>query len=123
VIADIAALATLLATGPVLAWAVDHPALIAAWSSVAGVMTGTAFTALLGRAAAEADGDERSAAAAIESADHLGAALGALVTGVIWVPVFGITATCLLFALLKLASLAGLILPRKGRLAPETIGN
>lgn len=79
------------------------------WSVLAGVVTGAAFPALLGIAAAHRRGDERRAAAAIEAADHLGAAFGALVTGVIWLPVYGIAVTCLLFAAIKGLSLLGLL--------------
>jgi len=53
-------------------------------------------------------GDERRAAARIEAADHLGAALGALITSLIWLPVYGIVPTCLMFAAFKVASLLGL---------------
>jgi len=43
-------------------------------------------------------------AGAVDASDHLGAALGAAVTGVILIPVFGIWATALLLACLKAAS-------------------
>lgn len=113
-LADAAALLLMLVSGPVLAWAIDLPAVIAAWSAVAGAVTGAAFPALLAVCASPRGGDERSAAGWIEAADHLGAALGALAASVIWLPVYGIVATCLLFAALKGASLLGLI-PSLGR--------
>jgi predicted MFS family arabinose efflux permease len=53
--------------------------------------------------------DERLAAGTMESADHVGAAFGALVTGIVWLPVFGLVATSLMFAALKAASLIGQI--------------
>jgi spermidine synthase len=116
VAADAAVLALLLASGPLLALAADAPALIAFWSLAAGAVTGAAFPALLGRAAAPADGDERKAASSIEAADHLGASLGALVTGAIWLPVFGVARTCLLFVALKAAALLGqLVAVRRAR--------
>ena len=91
--------------------------LIAAWSAVAGVVTGAAFPALLAVCAERRGGDERRAAARIEAADHLGAAAGALVTSVIWLPVYGIGPTCLMFAALKAASFLGLVpnVIRRGR--------
>ncbi len=85
------------------------------WSVVAGLVTGAAFPALLGLAAGAHQGDERRAAAAIEAADHLGAAFGAVVTGVVWLPVYGIAGTCLLFAVLKGVSFFGLAGSRPGR--------
>ena len=111
-LADGAALALLLATGPVLTAALAVPEVVAGWSAVAGAVTGLAFPVLL-EAAAGAGRDERQSAAAIEAADHLGAAFGALVTGLIWLPVYGITATCLLFAGLKAISLLGLTTRRR----------
>jgi spermidine synthase len=41
------------------------------------------------------------AASAVDAADHTGAGVGALVTGVILVPVLGISGTCLVVALMK----------------------
>lgn len=120
IVADAAVLALLLASGPLLANAAGAPALIAFWSLSAGAVTGAAFPALLGRAAAPAGGDERRAALAIEAADHLGASLGALVTGAIWLPVFGVARTCLLFAALKAAALLGqLAAVRRGAGVPR----
>jgi spermidine synthase len=110
IVAEIAALLMVGATGPVLALAIDLPWIIAAWSGVAGAITGAAFPALLALAAEGRGGDERRAAARIEAADHLGAALGALITSLIWLPAYGIVATCLLLAAFKAASLGGLLL-------------
>ncbi|UCG88719.1 MAG: fused MFS/spermidine synthase [Gemmatimonadota bacterium] len=44
------------------------------------------------------------AAAAIDAADHIGGALGALVTGVALVPILGVTSTCLAVAAMKALS-------------------
>jgi spermidine synthase len=107
VFADLGIVVLLVLTGPVLSASFDAPWIVAAWSALAGIVTGAAFPALLNLAAQNREKDERKAAPAIEAADHIGAAFGALITGVIWVPVYGITTTCLLFAVLKTASLLG----------------
>jgi spermidine synthase len=108
-ICDVLALAFLLATGPFLVAFHDYSLPVAAWSCAAGLVTGVAFPVFL-RAAAMAHGnDERLAAGTMESADHVGAAFGALVTGIVWLPVFGLVATSLMFAALKAASLIGQI--------------
>ncbi len=108
-----AMLAFLLATGSVIGAILGHPWLIASWTALGGMVTGAAFPALL--AAAAGKGDERRVAFAIESADHLGAAFGAFVVGVIWLPVHGIANTCLLLAALQAAALVGLVLPDRRR--------
>jgi spermidine synthase len=107
VIADLGIIVFLVLTGPVLSASFSSPGMVATWSAVAGIVTGTAFPALLNRAAQNRRNDERKVAPVIEAADHIGAAFGALITGVIWVPVYGITTTCLLFAVLKIVSLLG----------------
>ncbi|MCP4676893.1 MAG: hypothetical protein GY854_15530 [Deltaproteobacteria bacterium] len=109
IVAEVTMLAFLIVSGPVLNAAMDSVSVVAGWSAVAGLVTGIAFPALLGQAARRS-GDERRVAAVIEAADHFGAATGAVVTGVIWLPVFGTTVTCLMFAVLKMASLIGLVL-------------
>ncbi len=48
-------------------------------------------------------------AGAIDSADHAGAFIGALLTGVLFVPLFGITGSCLIIVGLNLASLLFLL--------------
>ena len=103
------ALGLLLATGPILGAALSHEWLAVIWSVVAGAATGAAFPAFLAVVARERGADERASAAPIEAADHLGAAFGALVTGVVWLPAYGLMTTALLFAGLKLAALAGSI--------------
>jgi predicted membrane-bound spermidine synthase len=106
-IADILVLLILLVSAPTLALAGEYHQIPSAWSLVAGFVTGAAFPALLGEAAKFKNNDERLVAASMEAADHLGAAYGALATGLIWLPVYGISTTCLLFGLLKAASLLG----------------
>ncbi|MCP4604304.1 MAG: hypothetical protein GY847_27915 [Proteobacteria bacterium] len=109
IIADLAMLAFLLFSGPVLSASLDCATIVSGWSLGAGIVVGMAFPALLGMAVRTRLGDERRAAAAIEASDHFGAAAGAFVTGVIWLPVFGITTTCLFFAGFKTASLINLV--------------
>jgi spermidine synthase len=110
VVADGTVLVFLMMSGPVITATASAPWLPVVWSLISGIVTGAAFPALLGLAARYRGKDERRAAAMIEAADHFGAAFGALVTGVSWLPVFGITNTCLLFAFFKVASLAGVVL-------------
>jgi predicted membrane-bound spermidine synthase len=110
VLVDAVVLVFLVLTGPVLGTFRDSVAIVFFWSFVAGVVTGSAFPALLGLGAKKRLGDERSAAAAIEAADHFGAAMGALITGIVWVPVFGVSVTCFIFACFKAISLLGLLL-------------
>ncbi|MCG2660770.1 MAG: hypothetical protein L6437_11065, partial [Kiritimatiellae bacterium] len=52
-------------------------------------------------------------AALTNAADLAGAALGGLVVGVFLLPLFGITATCLLLAALKVSSLLCLLAARR----------
>ncbi len=73
-------------------------------SAAAGIITGSAFPAFLGMAAKSKNRDEREVAASIESADHLGAAFGAFVTGIVFLPVYGLVMSCLIFAALKSAA-------------------
>jgi predicted membrane-bound spermidine synthase len=94
-------------SGPVLnRFAVYHGVLLL-WSLLAGLFTGAAFPAMLRLASETVDGDERDAAAAIELSDHLGAAFGAFVTGIVWLPLFGLSVTCLFFAGLKAVGFLG----------------
>ncbi len=92
---------------PLVASALDAPGWIAGWSAVAGAATGASFPALLGAVARARTGEEPVAASAVEAADHLGAAFGALVTGALWIPVYGIPATCLMLAGIKAISMLG----------------
>jgi hypothetical protein len=74
----------------------------------AGIVTALPFQAAAGTIAA-AGGDARRAAAGPEIADHLGAALAALVTSALLVPALGLAATALLAAAVQLLALAGLL--------------
>jgi len=85
--------AQLAATGAVV--------VIAATLVLGGVGVGAAFTA----AAAVLRGQAATAAGLVDAADCLGAAIGALVTGIVALPLFGAIGTALLLAALKLASL------------------
>ena len=76
--------------------------------SLTGVLGGASF-ALCGRVKLESMGDAGAAAGSIVGADHVGACIGALLTGVLLVPVFGTLATALLLAGIKLASAALLL--------------
>jgi spermidine synthase len=107
VAADAAVLVLLLATGPVLGAALERAWIAVAWSALAGSVTGAAFPAFLAAAARSLGADERASAGPIEAADHFGAAFGALVTGLVWLPLYGLASTALLFAALKATALAG----------------
>ena len=54
----------------------------------------------------DAGGTVGTAAAITDASDHLGAAAGALVTGVLLVPVYGVANACLLIAVLKAVGIA-----------------
>lgn len=109
IVVEICVLLLLVAMGPVLEIAFASPRLLWAWSLVSGMVTGAAFPILLGRAARARGKDERRVAGLMESADHYGAAFGALVTGVLWLPVYGVVATGLFFATLKGVSLGYIV--------------
>ncbi len=112
-IADAVVLGFLLASGPLLTACLASPAVICAWSLVAGVVTGISFPVFVGLAATGEGADERKVASAIEATDHVGAAFGALVTGIVWLPTLGITTTFLLFSGFKVASTLVLLVIRK----------
>ncbi len=99
----------LLATGFVLQLSLGAAWLAVLWSGVAGFVTGAAFPILLAVVARIRSGNEGMAAGLIEAADHLGAAVGAILTGLVWFPVLGLYRTCLLFALLKTVSIGGAV--------------
>ncbi len=83
---------------------------------VGGFLTGCAFP-LAARLHLEPAGEVGRTAGAIDASDHIGACLGALVTGVILVPVLGIVGTCAFAAILKAASLILLALSATGVLS------
>lgn len=88
---------------------------IALWSLVAGAATGVAFPVFVAVAGSRRSGGETRSVGLVEVADHFGAAFGALVTGIVWMPVLGVERTCLCFGLIKAASMAGQLLstPRR----------
>ena len=73
-------------------------------------MLGGAAFALAGRLQLDTTGLPGAAAGSIVGADHAGACLGALLCGILLVPVFGTVATALLLAGIKLSAMALLIL-------------
>jgi predicted membrane-bound spermidine synthase len=85
-----------------------------------GVLGGAAFP-LAGELQRQLTGQSAAAAGSVVSADHAGACLGALLCGLLLVPVFGTATAAFLLAGMKLGS--GVLLAVGGRLAeaPETI--
>jgi predicted membrane-bound spermidine synthase len=71
--------------------------------AAAGVLAGLVFP-LAAAVALKRQGDVVRAAAAVDAADHVGACLGALVTGTLLVPVLGISGSCLTVAAVKVLS-------------------
>ena len=83
--------------------------------TLTGVLGGAAF-ALAGRLQLEAKGLAGRAAGTVVGADHAGACLGALLCGILLVPVFGTAAAAFLLAGIKLTS-AGLLVAWKHAVA------
>lgn len=77
-----------------------------------GVLGGAAF-ALAGGLQVGATGRPGAAAGSVVGADHVGACLGALLCGILLVPVFGTAAAAMLLAGIKLSSVALLVLARR----------
>ena len=75
----------------------------------AGVITGSLFPAAAGVLLSERRGI-RETAAGLEAADHWGAAVAALLAGIIYVPALGLIPTAWLLAALETAALAGVLL-------------
>ncbi|MBN2490684.1 MAG: 4Fe-4S binding protein, partial [Planctomycetes bacterium] len=81
---------------------------LAAWGALvplAGALTGAYFPLAAHRLRA-AGRDDATAGAALETADHFGAAAGAVLTGLVLLPLFGSTVTAALLALLVAINLA-----------------
>jgi spermidine synthase len=93
-------------TGPVALVAVDI--CISALVAVTGVVGGAAF-ALAAALASRAETRVGASAGRVVGADHLGACLGALLCGILLVPVFGTVEAAIFLAGVKLASAALLI--------------
>ena len=71
---------------------------------MAGVLTGLEFP-LVNKLFMQSNKDMAISAGVTYSADHIGAILGAILTGVICVPLLGVFGTCLILAVLKISSL------------------
>jgi spermidine synthase len=80
--------------------------------ALTGVLGGAAF-ALAGRLQLQTTGRPGSAAGTIVGADHAGACLGALLSGILLVPVFGTAAAAFILAGIKLTSVALLAVGRQ----------
>jgi spermidine synthase len=78
--------------------------LIYAAVGVVGWCVGVEFT-VANKLFCDAGGEMGSSAAATDAWDHIGAALGALLMGVFFIPVFGIGISCMILVVLKAASL------------------
>src|SRR3990167_4504429 len=72
---------------------------------MAGVLTGLVFP-LVNKLFMQSNKDIAVSAGVTYSADHIGAILGAILTGVIFVPLLGVFGTCLILAVLSMSSLA-----------------
>jgi spermidine synthase len=96
----------MLQTGPLTLLLVEWAVLVMV--AATGVLGGAAF-ALAGGLQLATTGRPESAAGSIVAADHAGACLGALLTGILLVPVFGTPAAAYLLVGIKLVSAAVLL--------------
>lgn len=71
---------------------------------IAGILTGIEFP-LVNKICIQHTPDVAVSAGATNGADHIGAFFGAIVTGVIFIPLLGVSGTCLVLASLNIASL------------------
>lgn len=71
---------------------------------ITGVLVGLEFP-IAGKLYFMRKGELGATAGTIDSADHAGAFIGALLTGVLFVPLFGISGSCIIIAVLNLMSL------------------
>ena len=71
---------------------------------IAGVLTGLEFP-LVNKLFMQSNKDMAVSAGVTDSADHIGAFLGAILTGVIFLPLLGVFGTCLILAALNISSL------------------
>ncbi|MDO8141847.1 MAG: hypothetical protein Q6358_10150 [Candidatus Brocadiales bacterium] len=71
---------------------------------IAGVLTGLEFP-LVNKIFMQSNKDMAISAGVTDGADHIGAFLGAILTGVIFLPLLGIFGTCLILAALNISSL------------------
>ncbi|MBI4833463.1 MAG: fused MFS/spermidine synthase [Planctomycetes bacterium] len=79
-----------------------------------GIITGLAYP-VASRLYLESEPRIGKASGLIDSADHFGAFLGALVTGVVFIPLFGIFQTCVFIAFLNLSGTILLIVTKTQR--------
>jgi len=75
---------------------------------ITGVLVGLEFP-IAGKLYLMRKGELGTTAGTIDSADHAGAFIGALLTGVLFVPLFGISGSCIIIAVLNLMSLLFLL--------------
>ncbi len=71
---------------------------------ITGVLVGLEFP-IAGKLYLMRKGELGTTAGTIDSADHAGAFIGALLTGVLFIPLFGISGSCIIIAVLNLMSL------------------
>jgi len=71
---------------------------------ITGMLVGLEFP-IAGKLYLMRKGELGTTAGTIESADHAGAFIGALLTGILFVPLFGILGSCIIIAVLNLMSL------------------
>ncbi|HHT9137078.1 MAG TPA: hypothetical protein ACFYEK_07540 [Candidatus Wunengus sp. YC60] len=71
---------------------------------IAGVLTGLEFP-LVNKIFMQSNKDMAISAGVTDGADHIGAFLGAILTGVIFLPLLGVFGTCLILAALNISSL------------------
>ncbi|MEW6026959.1 MAG: fused MFS/spermidine synthase [Planctomycetota bacterium] len=95
---------------PYLLQIIPSLVLIFALIVVIGLLTGMIYP-LLSRIYIQSGAAVGKAAGLIDAFDHLGAGLGALFTGVLLIPLFGITQTCILIALLNLLTVIFIAIP------------
>ena len=72
---------------------------------IAGVLTGLEFP-LVNKLFMQSNKDMAVSAGVTDGVDHIGAFLGAILTGVIFLPLLGVFWTCLILAVLNISSLA-----------------
>jgi predicted membrane-bound spermidine synthase len=80
----------------------------------AGLVTGATFPTAAG-VLQSVGGEVGTTASRLERADHVGAAVAALVCGVVYIPVLGLVGTAWLLVAIEVAALAGLALVRVDR--------
>jgi hypothetical protein len=108
---ELSTLAVCLGSAWVLPLGATHSWVVLAWSPILGVVTGLAFPVFL--AWCRTDAESLEPVAAVTAADHAGAAVGALLTGLILLPLWGVAGTALALSLQK-ALIGAVMLRRAG---------